>query len=80
MKSNYWRMLEAVFISFSLAAYLAGYPAFSITGYPAGYLVAISGIRPDTGYKKRPDYPASWISSASLLFTVLYSGEKNLSL
>ena len=76
MKSNYWRMLEAVFRSFSLAAY----PAFSITGYPAGYPVAISGIRPDTGYKKRPDYPASWISSASLLFTVLYSGEKNLSL
>ena len=52
-------MLYAVFRSFSLAAYLAGYPAFTITGYPA----AVSGIRPDTGYKKRPDYPAGYMAS-----------------
>ena len=60
-------MLYAVFKSFSLAEYLAGYPAFLITGYPA----AVSGIRPDTGFKKRLDYPASRISGASLIWTDL---------
>ena len=28
-----------------------------LTRYPTRYPVAISGIWPDTGYKKRPDYP-----------------------
>ena len=60
MKSNVWRMLQAVFRCFSLAANQAGYPAFSKTGY----LVAVSGIRPDTGYKK------GRISVASLVFGI----------
>jgi hypothetical protein len=30
------------------------------TGYPAGYPAEQSGIRPDTGYQKRPDYPAGY--------------------
>jgi hypothetical protein len=32
------------------------YPVSGLTGYPAGQ----SGIRPDTGYQKRPDYPAGY--------------------
>jgi hypothetical protein len=35
---------------------IAGYPVSGLTRYPAGQ----SGIRPDTGYKKRPDYPAEY--------------------
>jgi hypothetical protein len=35
---------------------VAGYPVSGLTGYPAGQ----SGIRPDTGYQKRPDYPAGY--------------------
>jgi hypothetical protein len=39
----------------------------TVAGYPAGKF----GIRPDTGYQKRPDYPAGYpagrISGASLL-------------
>ena len=66
MKSNVRRMLKAVFIYNYLVVYLAGYPAafpaFLITRYPA----AVSGIQPDTGYKKRPDYPAGY-PGASLL-------------
>jgi hypothetical protein len=31
-------------------------PDTVFAGYPAGQ----SGIRPDTGYKKRPDYPAGY--------------------
>jgi hypothetical protein len=45
-----------------LAGYPAGYPAgylvSGLTGYPAGYTADQFGIQPDTGYKKRPDYPA----------------------
>jgi hypothetical protein len=44
-----------------------------LTGYPAGYLAGQSGIRPDTGYQKRPEYPAGYpagrISGPSLIFT-----------
>jgi hypothetical protein len=29
-------------------------------GYPAGYPPDQFGIRPDTGNKKRPDYPAGY--------------------
>jgi hypothetical protein len=46
---------------------LAVYPVSGLTGYPAGQ----SDIRPDTGYQKRPDYPAGYpvsrISGASLI-------------
>jgi hypothetical protein len=35
---------------------LAGYPVSGLTGYPAGQF----GIRPDTEYQKRPDYPAGY--------------------
>jgi hypothetical protein len=31
------------------------YPVSGLTGYPAGYPADQFGIRPDTGYKKRPD-------------------------
>jgi hypothetical protein len=52
---------------------LAGYPVSGLTGYPAGYPADQFGIRPDTGYQKRPDYPAvypaSRISGASLVFS-----------
>jgi hypothetical protein len=40
----------------TLAGYPAGYPVSGLTGYPA----VKSGIRPDTGYQKRPDYPAGY--------------------
>jgi hypothetical protein len=46
---NYW-------ISYTVAGYPAGYPVSGLTGYPAEQ----SGIRPDTGYQKRPDYPAGY--------------------
>jgi hypothetical protein len=39
-------------LNFWISLSLAGYP----TGYPAGQ----SGIQPDTGYQKRPDYPAGY--------------------
>jgi hypothetical protein len=39
--------------------------------YPAGYPAGQFGIRPDTGYQKRPDYPAGRISGASLLFNTI---------
>jgi hypothetical protein len=38
----------------------AGYPVSGLTRYPAGYPAGQSGIRPDTGYQKRPDYPAGY--------------------
>jgi hypothetical protein len=50
---NYW-------IFQTLAGYPAGYPVSGLTEYPAGYPAGQSGIRPDTGYKKRPDYPAGY--------------------
>jgi hypothetical protein len=48
---------------------LARYPAILTIRYPAGYPAIISGtgIQPDTGSKKRPDYPANRISGASIL-------------
>jgi hypothetical protein len=46
----------------TLAGYPAGYPVSGLTGYPADQFC----IRPDTGYQKRPDYPAGRISGASL--------------
>jgi hypothetical protein len=36
---------------------LSKYSVFGLTGYPVGQ----SGIRPDTRYKKRPDYPAGYL-------------------
>jgi hypothetical protein len=45
----------------------AGYPVSGLPGYPADQF----GIRPDTGYKKRPDYPAGRISGASLVLVKL---------
>jgi hypothetical protein len=54
-----------------LAGYPAGYPAILNIRYPAGYPAIKSGIRPDTGSQKRPDYPAGYpanrISGASLI-------------
>jgi hypothetical protein len=32
----------------------------TLAGYPAGYPAGQFGIRPDTGYQKRPDYPAGY--------------------
>jgi hypothetical protein len=51
---------------------LAGYLAIFSTGicYPAGYPAIEFGIRPDSGYQKRPkypaEYPARWMFGASL--------------
>jgi hypothetical protein len=51
---------------------LAGYPATYLAIFSAGIGIRLdirrvkSSIRPDTGYKKRPDYPAGRISGASL--------------
>jgi hypothetical protein len=44
-----------------------GYPAFSIPGYQAK-----SGIQPDTGYQKMPDYPAGRISGASPVYNTVF--------
>jgi hypothetical protein len=41
--------------SYTLAGYPAVYPVSGLTGYLAGYPADQFGIRPDTGYKKRPD-------------------------
>jgi hypothetical protein len=50
---------------------MAGSPVSSLPEYPAGQ----SGIQPDTGFKKRPNYlagyPAGRISGASLASSVL---------
>jgi hypothetical protein len=43
-------------INFWVSETLAGYTVSGLTGYPA----VQSGIRPDTGYLKRPDYPAGY--------------------
>jgi hypothetical protein len=51
---------------------LAGYPAIRGIRYPAGYPAIKSGVRPDTGSLKKPDYPARYpanqISGASLWY------------
>jgi hypothetical protein len=47
---------------------LAGYPVSGLTGYPAGQ----SGIRLDTGYEKRPDYPAGYPVHPYYRYLVLY--------
>jgi hypothetical protein len=52
-KTNYW-------ISYTLAGYPAGYQVSGLNGYPAGYPAGQRNIRPDTGYQKRPDYPAGY--------------------
>jgi hypothetical protein len=63
LKENY----IIFWISLSLARYPAGYLVIRIAGYPAGQY----GIRPDTGYQKRPDYPAGYpagrISGSTLI-------------
>jgi hypothetical protein len=43
-------------LDYPLAGYPVGYPVSGLTGYPADQF----GIRPDTGYHKRPDYPAGY--------------------
>jgi hypothetical protein len=45
---------------------LAGYPAIYPVSCLAGYPAVKSGIRLDTAYQKRPDYPTGQISGASL--------------
>jgi hypothetical protein len=49
----------------TLAGYPVGYPGSGPTGYPAVQF----GNRPDTGYQKRPDYPAGRITGASLILS-----------
>jgi hypothetical protein len=44
----------------TLDGYPAGYPVSGLTGYPAGYPADQFAIRPDTGYQKKPDYPAGY--------------------
>jgi hypothetical protein len=48
--------LKENLINYLISLTSAGYPVSGLTRYPAGQ----SGIRPDTGYQKRPDYPAGY--------------------
>jgi hypothetical protein len=45
---------------FSDFVHLAGYPAFSVSGIWPDIRQVKYGIRPDTGYLKRSDYPIFW--------------------
>jgi hypothetical protein len=43
-------------INYWISSTLAGYPVSGLTEYPA----VQSGTQQDTGYQKRPDYPAGY--------------------
>jgi hypothetical protein len=48
------------YLNYWISQTLAGYPVSGLTGYPAGYPAGQFGIRPNTGYQKRADYPAGY--------------------
>jgi hypothetical protein len=65
-----------------LVGYPAGYPAILFSGIRPDIRPVRSGIRPDTGYRKRPDYPAGYpagrISGASLKIKFSTGGAEKL--